>query len=251
VFDPAWTPDGKIVYGVVSGESRALWLMDADGGNRRQITPEGEVVRYPSVTNDGRYIIYQSTRGGRTDIWRVGPDGSKLQQLTTDGASYQPHGSPDGLWVVYVSEKERERRVWRVNADGGEPLRLTDTASNWPRISPDGKWIACALVDERVSPRTQLAIIPADGGPPSKTFTLTKTGSFNNGIRWSSDSQAIIFRDYRIGVWRQPINGGPPQPLKSFAKLKIHDMDWTLDGKQVVYTMGAWVRVVTLISDFR
>ena len=118
-------------------------------------------------------------------------------------------------------------------------------------MSPDGKWIACALSDDQVSPRTQLAVIPAGGGPPAKTFNLTKTGTFNSGIRWSPDGQSIIFRDYRFGVWRQPLTGGPPRPLKSFAKLKIYDMDWSPDDRQVVYTMGAQARVVTLIRDFR
>jgi hypothetical protein len=31
----------------------------------------------------------------------------------------------------------------------------------------------------------------------------------------------------------------------------FRDIDWCFDGKQMVYTTGAQVRVVTLIRDFR
>jgi Tol biopolymer transport system component len=225
--------------------------MDADGGNRRQLTPEGEVVHYPSVTRDGRHIIYQAARSGRTDIWRIAADGSNLKQLTTDGLSYHPHVSPDGQWVVYLSRKTGQERIWRVPAEGGEALRLTDMPSDWPRVSPDGNWIACSFLDAKASPRAQLAIIPAAGGSPVKMFSLTKTGTFSDGVRWSHDGRAIVFRDYRFGVWRQPVTGEPPQPLKSFANLRVYDIDWSPDGKQMIYTSGAQARVVTLVRDFR
>jgi Tol biopolymer transport system component/DNA-binding winged helix-turn-helix (wHTH) protein len=251
LFDPAWTPDGRIVHAVVSGESRTLWLMDADGGNRKQITPEGEIARYPSATSDGRHIIYQSTRGGRTDIWRIGVDGSNPKQVTNDGVSYHPHTSPDGKWVAYVSSRTGEERIWRVPTDGGEAVLLTDKPSDWPRVSPDGTLIACSFSDGANSARAQLATIPAAGGPPLRTFGLTRTGTFNDGVRWSHDGRSIIFRDYRFGAWRQPLAGGPSQALHSFEKLKIYDIDWSLDGKRMVYTTGAQVRVVTLIRDFR
>src|SRR6266545_1223201 len=60
----AWTPDGKIVYHSMAGGSEGIWIMDADGNNRSQLTT-GETVDYqPSVSRDGRYIVFVSERTG-------------------------------------------------------------------------------------------------------------------------------------------------------------------------------------------
>jgi len=38
-FDPVWSPDGtKIAYGNGGVEINDIWIMDADGGNKHQIT---------------------------------------------------------------------------------------------------------------------------------------------------------------------------------------------------------------------
>jgi Tol biopolymer transport system component len=129
---PWWSPDGKqIVYRanhpttpadvkaytdllgqrLVRPNKMDLWLMDADGGNQRQITHLGAASFGPSWSADGRKIIFSSNhhtnpRLGNFDLFLINPDGSGLEQVTTastfDGF---PMFSPDGRKVVWASNR--------------------------------------------------------------------------------------------------------------------------------------------------
>ena len=113
--------------------------INADGSNGRQITAEYED-QMPSVTSDGRTIIFQSNRSRGSDIWRANIDGSNARQLTTCGRNLHPGVSPDGNWVVYQSNCDGVGGLWRVAVSGGEPQRISETSFSWPAVSPDGKW---------------------------------------------------------------------------------------------------------------
>jgi TolB protein len=129
---PWWSPDGKqIVYRANHPSTEAelsaykdllaqrlvrpnkmdLWLMDADGDNKRQITRLGAASFGPSWTPDGKRIIFSSNHHtdpklGNFDLFLIRPDGSGLEQVTTastfDGF---PMFSPDGREIVWASNR--------------------------------------------------------------------------------------------------------------------------------------------------
>ena len=56
----------------------------------------------PDHSPDGRWIWFNSDRGGNMQLWRVIPNGRDPQQMTGDsGANWFPHPSPDGRDVPY------------------------------------------------------------------------------------------------------------------------------------------------------
>jgi len=75
---PAWSPDGRfIVYTSMQGQDPTgrrqedIWVMDADGGMREQLTTNPSTDRYPLVSPDGRNIYFLSNRGRAWAIWRI------------------------------------------------------------------------------------------------------------------------------------------------------------------------------------
>lgn len=145
----SWTPDGRIVYhSRTGGDGRSnIWVMNADGSNQRQLTYEGGFA--PSVSPDGRYIVFGSWRADTINIWRIDIDGGNPKQLTDGGRNTMPCFSPDGRWVVYSS---LELGLWKVPINGGTPVFLCNTAGALPVVSPDGTQIACFYVDEQANP---------------------------------------------------------------------------------------------------
>jgi Tol biopolymer transport system component/DNA-binding winged helix-turn-helix (wHTH) protein len=242
-----WTPNGKIIYASGGAASRNIWVMDANGANARQLTPFGAYDTIPSVTGDGRFMVFDSDRSGSSEIWRANIDGTDLRQLTTCGRNSQPSVTPDGQWIVYKSTCDSSGNLWRVSIDGGQPTRLTERAGSWPWVSPDGKSVACEYLAGPSG--TKLAIIPIEGGPPAKEFDVPPQANFRYGVRWSTDGKSITYRDWGKGLWRQPLEGGAPERIQGLPDEKIYSYGWSRDGKLLAFTRGMEIRDVVLISS--
>ena len=240
----AWTPHGKIVYSSHIGDGHAIWQMDAGGANARELTPAGQRDVWPTVTPDGRHVVFCSYRSGVSEIWRMDADGANPLQLTFDGPNYNPSVFPDGKWLVYESVRGQRWALWKISIDGGDPVQLTDKPSRRPSISPDGKLIAC-IYDGGI------ALVPAAGGTPIKTFRLPPGVTAHQVARWTPDGQALMFCDENQGVWRQPVAGGAPVHLRDFGPERIFNLAWSPDGKQLALARGTQTYDVVLIRDLR
>ncbi len=247
----AWTRDNRIVFASSVSGNRDIWIMDADGGNQRQLTADSGVNAQPVASPDGRYILFLSNRttGFNTfNIWRMDMDGRNLKQLTSGAGEFHPSCSPDGQWVVYSSQSGGTATLWKVSIDGGEPVQLTDKITTFPVVSPDGKWIACNYWEGQINTPQLVALIPFTGGPPAKTFNIAP-----GIIRWSADGRALTYVDYRGGsynIWSQPVAGGEPKQLTNFKGDLIFDFDWSRDGRDLACARGiVSTDVVLLKSD--
>jgi Tol biopolymer transport system component len=224
-YGGTWTPDGKIVYSSDASGNRDLWIMDADGGNQRQLTSDAGTNFSPVVSPDNRYVVFVSDRKeAKHTIWRMEIDGSNPVQLTNGNYDRNPAFSPDGRWIVYTSMGVSQPNLWRVSIDGGEPAKLNNNFSVAPQVSPDGKQIACYFWDEKPDTQLVIALIPFEGGQPTKTFNLPA-----QFVRWTLDGSALTYIDSRGGVsnlWSQPIDGGKPTQLTDFKADQIFAFEW-------------------------
>jgi Tol biopolymer transport system component len=247
----ALTPDGRIVYVSEGGGRADIWIMNADGTGRKQLTSDARNFS-PAVSPDGRYIVYRSQRGDVFHIWRIDIDGGNPKELTSGSRDLLPSFSPDSQWVFYTSSESEKQRLRKVPVDGGDSTQLTDYFSSSSLVSPDGKLIACGYVNEEEKPnRWRIAIISSDGGPPIKTFDLSPIRS---RYQWTPDGRALLYsltRDGVTNIWRQPIDGGPPKQITDFKSDQIFRFDWSRDGKQLVLARGNVTSDVVMISDLR
>ncbi|MBC7223061.1 MAG: PD40 domain-containing protein [Anaerolineae bacterium] len=116
-LDPAWLPDGRIVYKAIHGAT-GLYLMNPDGSNAQQLAADASATS-PAVSPDGSAIAFMSQRDGNWEIYIIGADGSGLRRLTNDPAQDGlPAWSPDGGWIAFVSDRGGEWAIWAVQPDG-------------------------------------------------------------------------------------------------------------------------------------
>jgi TolB protein len=253
----SWTPDGRIVY--VSNESGGsdIWLTDPDGKNRKQLTANKGVNVSPVVTADGRFIVFVLWQEGKKNIWRMNIDGSNPVQLTSGLADSFPSLSPDSRWIIYSALDGAKPTLWRVSIDGGTPIKVTDHVGTNSTVSRDGRSIAFLYPESNdpFAPPNRLAIIPFEGGEPSKTFEVPQGGTVLTAIHWwSNDSKSIYYTattNNVTNIWSLPLDGGPPKQVTDFKDMLVTGFAWSQDGKQLACTRGALMRDAILVTDLK
>jgi len=249
----AWSPDGKIVYASRTGETWDLWRANSDGSDSKQLTADAFIDHQPSVSPDGRYVVFQSNRSGAWNIWRIDADGSNPKQLTQGNSlDDYPSVSPDGQFVVFMSLRSGTWTIWKVSIDGGAPVQLTNRSSEFPSISPDGKSISYFYTDEQSNNQPKLAVIPFEGGGPVRTIDLPRSAP-PIAFAWMPDGKSIAYLDNSSGilnVWSQPLDGGTPKQLTNYKSEFVTSFAISRDSKIATYRWSA-TRDIVLIKDFR
>jgi Tol biopolymer transport system component len=103
-----------LAAGLVRPSTLDIWIMDADGANKRRITRQAAANFAPCMHPDGRRIIFSSNqhdpRGRDFDLYLVDLDGTGLERVTTapdfDGF---PMFSADGRRLVFASNRGAAR----------------------------------------------------------------------------------------------------------------------------------------------
>ncbi len=181
-------------------------------------------------------------------------DGSRAQQITNGQGEFDPALSPDGRWVVYVTQAGEQTALWQVAATGGTPARLFDEPALNPLFSPDGKWLACYMLDPQTR-RQQVAIIPVarlhEGRAAAQFFPHMPAPQWKL-LQWTPDSRVLTYGVNSNGggnLWLQALAGDAPRPLTDFKDEVIYRFAWSPDGKSLVYERGTTVNDVVLLRD--
>jgi Tol biopolymer transport system component/DNA-binding winged helix-turn-helix (wHTH) protein len=243
-----WLPDGGIIYSGRVGKNDSIWQMSADGSGQHQLIAANGRNQYCSTPDDGSFIVFTSNRTGETEIWRSDREGADLRQLTFTGDNESPHVSPDGRWVVYNTGRDSERRLWMIPAEGGTPVRLTNAPSDWARFSPDSKRLAAAY---EVDGKSKLAVLDIGGGEPVSVFDVPASANFRLSVRWTPDGRAVTYRDWQNGIWKQPLDGGPPVRLPGLPAEKLFAYAWSRDGRWFAYSRGKSISDAVLLTSLK
>jgi Tol biopolymer transport system component len=102
-----------LAQGLVEPGQLEIFVMNADGSGKKQVTSNGASNFSPFFHPDGRRIIFSSNvetrgEGGRPSfhLYLVGDDGTALERLTGEGRFNSfPMFSPDGKRLVWVSDR--------------------------------------------------------------------------------------------------------------------------------------------------
>jgi Tol biopolymer transport system component len=142
----AWSPDGeKIAFVSQRDGDVAIWIMDADGGNKRKLVRG----RYPSWGPDSRKIVFTSSAFHDNDeIYIIDIGGGEPQRLTENKKyDWFPVLSPTGDRIAFDSELFGGQELMLMKTDGSALTRISiaeKTFEQEPSWSPDGRGLAYA-----------------------------------------------------------------------------------------------------------
>ncbi len=166
--NPSLSPDGKTrVY----SQDHNIYTAPAAGGKRTRLTAGKGVNLNPEFSPDGAAIYFQSDRSGTSQIWRMRPDGSQAEPVTSDEfQNAGPRVSPDGRSLVFFSSsgpiaavpQDLTIRILSLSDQRIHVLtRITGAPDDPPAWSPDGRQLAVRqLPADPVTPPVAAALRP-------------------------------------------------------------------------------------------
>jgi Tol biopolymer transport system component len=218
---------GQIIFSSNRSGAWRLWEIKADGSGLKQLTRQetDDQDVDPVLSPDGKSVLFTSTRGGKSGIWRMPRDGAKPERIC-DGD--QAEWAPDGASIAL---RRNERVLSRELASGNEKFL---SPADWPHCacpawSPDGKSLAFAA---RWEAGNAIYLVPAEGGKPAKVYD--KQGACEP--HWSPDGTRLVYETETHICTVNP--DGTKNRLVTFFGGVQRYARFSPDGKWLVFCQG-------------
>jgi Tol biopolymer transport system component/DNA-binding winged helix-turn-helix (wHTH) protein len=245
VSDPVWSPDGKFVRFVekdsVISNVGTLLEVSAEGGDPREVTP-GWKNKFSECagdwTPDGKFFVFLTDCGRRTDIWAISEKRSYLNltkrdpiRLTTGPISYGSFAfSPDAK-KIFVLGIELRGEMQRYDRKSAQFLPVHPSLSaDCCVYSNDGQWITYVSFPEQSLWRSK-----PDG---TERQQLTWPPMSAQNPHWSPDGKEIAFSALLPGkplkTFIIAAEGGTARELTQ-SKCPELDANWSPDGTYVIF----------------
>ena len=246
-----WTANGQIIYNSGTTTGSDLWTVNPDGTNPKQLTSNFSFNDWPSVSPDGRTIVFHSNREGAQHLWRMDLDGSNLAQLTNGYAERNAAISPDGKWIYFNSAPNNF--LWKIPFQGGEPIPLTNEVAVYPSVSPNGKLIACFRFP-KYAHQAEIIVKNVDDMTTVAELKLAPGFWISRSIQWEADSAGLVYAitiDGKLKLYRQSIRSGSPQEMTTLTAEDEFEFSLSPNGKQLAFTSSKWNHDAVLISGIQ
>jgi Tol biopolymer transport system component len=180
-------------------------------------------------------------------------DGSEPARLTHGEQERYPAFTPDGQWIVYLSSQlgEPDGTLWKIPLAGGAPVRVAERANRFS-LAPDGQSIAYLRTSGLAQRR--IVLLSLAGASPERILDLPPEQTVHRYLRWAADSRALycVFEQQGFSdIWRQPLDGSPPQRITHLNVEGGLLFDFSPDGKRLVLSRQLWTSDLLLLSNFR
>lgn len=238
-------PDGRIIYAsthaaapecppVPDGRDRYVWpiydtfdiyVANADGSEPELLIGGDGYDAEGTVSPDGRFVIFTSTRAGDLDLWRYELATGELLQITSepgyDGGAFFSRDSQRIVWRASRPEGEDlrvyeellkeglvepgELNIFVADIDGSNMQQVTHlTGANWaPFFHPDGERIIFASNFESLGQGRPTFAIYMVTIATEEITKVTHSNTFDAFPMFSYDGKQLVFASNR-NVARTP-----------------------------------------------
>ncbi len=247
----AWSRNGKVLFAIFKDEVSRLYEIDPVSRNQRELAQVPG--RGPTLSHDGKRLVYMAGTWTATRLMVAGGDGTNPRQIN-DGSSiaWNNHWSPNGKRIAFTGrdDPKSELAVFVVNADGSSMRHLTrippeEGGGQWPVWSPDGRRLAIQVNSRTQKGSAHIWIVEAATGAAHKIGTHSEA-YLDETPSWFPDGKRIAFQSNRTGkmeVWVMSDDGSgarqitgkpsaPGQEADRYATLPVA----CRNGKRIFFT---------------
>ena len=267
--NPTWSPDGNyIAYTVDAVGQDSLWVMENDGQNSLNLTPNFEAIFNDfSWSPDGERLTFAARRAFEDvfDIWMINRDGTNLTNLTRDlenrgtFSNRNPAWSPNGRYIGFEADYHDRNDIVILDLETNHAKNITQgisTVNKEIAWSPDSQFVAIRSTT-LITPETyefsfsEIFVISRDGSSVtniteshrSEIESILRPGDELNtirGVAWSPTENLIAFSVYYDGDGEIFIvdSAGDTLQLLTEASFFLETFPkWSPDGETIAYTM--------------
>jgi Tol biopolymer transport system component len=211
--EPAWTPDGRVLFHSVRDAGEGIYVADTDGRNLSNLTESlTGFIEWFRISPDGNQLAFARTNLKlQRSVWVMSVNGENLRKVSDRPAWPPIVWSPDGSRILYVDHDD-SLVVVDVAIPQATPIvpnvpAYSITASSW---SPSGDKLL-------VSRAGDVWQFDADGRG-AQNLTPDTASSTEKTALWTSDGKVVFSSDRRDGIYRIYITedaGGAALPLSN------------------------------------
>ena len=220
---PAPESRGRYVWPIY--DTFDIYVADADGSNPTVLIGGDGYDAEGTVSPDGRFIVFTSTRSGDLDLWRYELATGDLLQLTSesgyDGGAFFSRDSQRIVWRASRPQGEDlqvyndllaeglvepgQLNIFVADIDGSNAQQVTDAqGANWaPFFHPDGDRIIFASNFESVGTGRPIFAIYMVTIATGEITKITHSNTFDAFPMFSYDGRQLVFSSNR-NVSRTP-----------------------------------------------
>ena len=167
-----------------------ICIINADGTGFRRLTTDDKVQHYyPSLSPDGKSVVYSAFRQNNIfEIYEMELASGNVKRLTNKlGNLAAPEVSPDGKSIIFKTSSANTNKniIWRMDRSGKDADKISRSVGWDPTWAPDGEYV--------------LFVSDMDGYPQLfrsriNGKDLHRVGNLAVGGRadWSPDGQWIV-----------------------------------------------------------
>jgi len=240
--------NGKLVFASDASGNYDIYLANADGNNRVQLTSSAADDVDPAWSPDGAKIAFISKRDGNFEIYVMNANGSNQTRLTNTAADeFDPVWSPSGAKIAFSRDSQNDLDVFSMNADGSNQTNLTNNTADdaFPTWSPDSTRLAFS--SDR-SGNADIFVMNANGSNP---VNISNNSANDDFPAWSPNGRSIAFSSDRSGnfdIFLMNTDGSAQTRLTNNAKEETFPA-WSPDSSKLTYMSGVLVGDLLDVND--
>lgn len=220
---------------------KEVYVMDFDGKNVNQVTSHGGLVISPSISPDGRYLVYSlisnSARKRNNDLYLMDMKTKETKVISgrdgvNSGAVFLSSGRSIALTLTVSGNAE----IYEMNLDTQELRKITNHFSSDvdPSVTADGGLMT--FLSDRPGKAMIYTMNPR--GTETNVKRISFVGQFNATPRFSPDGKEIVFSswlDNSFDLFRISSDGqGLSRLTKDFGSNE--DPTYSNDGEFIAFT---------------